>query len=104
MYPVIDGGTNGGIHGMVEAADRALKLADVRTRIIPGHGPLADRAALTRYRDMIADTRDRIEKLKTGGSTLEQVLAAKPTASYDAVWGKGVLTPEQYVGMVYETL
>ena len=104
MYPVIDAGTTGSIHGMIEAADRSLTLSDARTRIIPGHGPVADRAALTKFRDMMADTRGRIAKLKASGRTLEEVVAEKPTASYDAAWGKGFLTPDQYVGFVYDTL
>ena len=104
MYPVIDANTTGNIDGMIEAADRSLKVSDARTRIVPGHGPLADRAALTKFREMMADTRDRIQKLKASGMKLEEVVAARLTASYDAVWGKGVLTPDQYVGMVYNTL
>ena len=104
MYPVIDEGTAGHIGGMIDAADRSLKLADARTRIVPGHGPLADRAALQKFRDMMAATRDAIQKLKTAGQTLEQAVAAKPTAPFDAVWGKGFLTPDQYVTFVYNTL
>lgn len=104
MYPVIDSGTNGSIGGMIDAADRSLKTTDARTRIVPGHGPIGDRAALTKYRDMMAATRDSIQTLKSAGRTLEQVVAAKPTASFDAAWGKGFLTPDQYVGMVYTTL
>jgi len=104
MYPVIDSGTNGSIGGMIDAADRSLKMSDARTRIVPGHGRLGDRAALTKYRDMMADTSERIQKLKSAGRKLEEVVAAKPTAQYDAAWGKGFLTPDQYVGFVYTTL
>jgi glyoxylase-like metal-dependent hydrolase (beta-lactamase superfamily II) len=104
MYPVIDGGTGGGINGMIAAAERSLKMVDAQTRIVPGHGPLADRAALTKYRDMLADTRDRIRKLKTSGRTLEQAVAEKPTAQYDVVWGAGFLLPSQYIAFVYNTL
>lgn len=104
MYPVIDGGTGGSINGMIAAADRSIKMVDVKTRIIPGHGLVADRAALLKYRDMMVDTRDRIQKLKSSGRKLEDVVAAKPTAQHDAAWGKGFLTPEQYVAFVYNTL
>ena len=89
---------------MIAAAERALKVTNRGTQIVPGHGPLADRPALTKYRDMMADTRDRIQKLQSAGQTREQVIAAKPTASYDAAWGKGFLTPDQYVAFVYDTL
>lgn len=104
MYPVIDGGTGGSINGMIAAADRSIKMVDANTKIVPGHGPLGDRAALVKYRDMMADTRDRIQKLKSSGRKLEEVVAAKPTAQHDAAWGKGFLMPEQYVAFVYNTL
>lgn len=104
MYPVIDGGTGGSINGMIAAADRSSKMVDARTKIVPGHGPLGDRAALMKYRDMMADARDRIQKLKSAGRTLEQVVAAKPTAQYDAAWGKGFLMPAQFIAFVYNTL
>lgn len=104
MYPVIDGGTGGSINGMIAAADRSLKMVDARTKIVPGHGPLADRAALMKYREMMVDVRGRIQKLKSSGRKLEEVVAAKPTAQYDAAWGAGFLMPEQFVAFVYNTL
>ena len=89
---------------MIAAADRSLKMVDGATKIVPGHGPLADRAGLTQFRDMMADVRDRVQKLKGAGGTLEQTVAAKPTASHDAVWGKGFLMPDQFVAIVYNTV
>jgi cyclase len=104
VYPVIDAGTGGNVNGMIAAADRALKMGDSSTRFVPGHGPLADRAALTNYRDMLVTVRDRVRKLKTGGRKLEEVLAATPSADFDATWGKGFMMPNDFVTMVYNTL
>lgn len=104
VYPVIDAGTGGNVNGMIAAADRAQKMGDSSTRFVPGHGPLADRAALTNYRDMLVTVRDRVRKLKTGGGKLEEVLAAKPSADFDATWGKGFMMPNDFVTMVYNTL
>ena len=91
---------------MIAAADRALKLADVAMtiKIVPGHGPLADRDALTKYRDMLVTVRDRIAKLKKAGRTEKEVVASKPTADLDATWGKGFMMPDVFVGIVYNTL
>jgi cyclase len=104
IYPFIDAGTGGNINGMVNGAERALKLVNTRTKVVPGHGPLGDRAALDRYRGMLATVRDRVQKLKSAGKTLEEVQAAKPTAEYDDPWGKGRLTPNDFVALVYNTL
>jgi cyclase len=104
MYPFIDASTGGNIGGMIAAADACLKLADAGTKIVPGHGPLADVAALTTYRDMMVTVRDRVQKLKAAGRTAEETVAAKPTADLDAAWGKGFLPPDAFVSIVYATL
>ena len=89
---------------MVAAADRVLALVDANTRIIPGHGPLGDRPALQTYRAMLATVRDRIRQAVAADQTLEQVQAAKPTAEFDAIWGKGSITPARFVEIVYTDL
>lgn len=104
MYPVIDGGTGGSINGMIAAADRSLKLGAADTRIVPGHGPVANRDALMKFRDMLVTVRDRVLKLKTAGRSLQDVVAAKPTADLDPVWGQGFLMPDVFIQMVYPTL
>jgi glyoxylase-like metal-dependent hydrolase (beta-lactamase superfamily II) len=101
MYPFIDVSTRGTINGMISASDRALQMANDRTRIVPGHGPLGDRAALQKYRTMLATIRDRVRAQKVKGATLEQVQAAKPTAEFDAEWGKGMMQPNDFVGLVF---
>jgi len=103
-YPLIDLSSGGSIDGMVGAADRVLAVADANTKIIPGHGPLGDRAALQTYRTMLATIRDRIRQAVAAGRTLEQVQAAKPTAEFDAVWGNGRITPTLFVEMLYTDL
>jgi cyclase len=104
IYPFIDQGTGGSINGMIGGVERALKQVDANARIIPGHSPLADRAALGRFRDMMVTVRDRVQKLKTSGRTLEDAIAAKPTKDLDAVWGKGFMPPDNFVTIVYSTL
>jgi hypothetical protein len=89
---------------MIAAAEGGLTLAGAATKIVPGHGPLADRAALTRYRDVLVTVRDRVQKLKTAGRTVEQVVAAKPGGEFDATWGTGFMQPDAFVTVVYNTL
>lgn len=103
-YPLIDLGTGGNINGTIAGAELGLKMADSRTKIVPGHGPLGDKAALTNYRDVLVVVRDRVKKLKASGKSLKDVVATKPTAEYDATWGKGLITPDTFVTYVYNTL
>jgi len=48
--------------------------------------------------------RDRVQKLKTAGETLDQVVAKKPTADLDEQWGKGFMPPDVFVTVIYNTL
>ena len=101
FYPVIDWGSGGHIDGMVAATDRMLALVNDETRIIPGHGPLSNRAELQAYRNMLADVAATMNTLVAAGKTLDEVKAAKPTAKWDAQWGNGFLKIEPWVEMVY---
>jgi cyclase len=104
LYPFIDVGNGGGIEGMIAAADRLLAEAKDTTKIIPGHGPLATKADLKAFRDMLAGVRDAVKRLVAAGKTLEQATAAKPTAAFDAKWGGGFIKPDRFVWLVYKDL
>ncbi len=80
--PFVDLSSGGSIHGVIAAADRVLAMTDASTKIIPGHGPLADRARLKAYRDMIAALRDRVRALISAGRTVEQILELNIGAPY----------------------
>jgi hypothetical protein len=89
---------------MIAAADRVLKVADENTKLIPGHGPLATRADLQAFRDMLSTVRDRIAKLQAEGKSKEEIVAAKPTADLDEKWGGGFMQADNWVGLVYESM
>jgi glyoxylase-like metal-dependent hydrolase (beta-lactamase superfamily II) len=101
QYPFIDYVAGGSIDGMIRAANQNIAWATDQTRVVPGHGPAGGRAELVEYRDMLVDVRARVAKLKAQGRTLQEVLAAKPTAAYDAKWGKSVVSPELFTTLVY---
>ncbi len=102
LYPFIDSSSGGSVEGVIANADRILKLAGDDTRIIPGHGPLATKADLKAYRDMLATVSGRIKKQVKAGRTLAQVIDSKPTAQFDEVWGKGFLNAQRFVEMLYK--
>jgi glyoxylase-like metal-dependent hydrolase (beta-lactamase superfamily II) len=101
MYPVVDLTSGGSVDGMIGAADRVLAAADASTKIIPGHGPLATKADVKAYRDMLFASRDAIVPLVKAGKTLDEVKAAKPTAALDEKWGKGFIKPDLWTTLVY---
>jgi len=89
---------------MIAAADEILSLADNRTKIVAGHGPLGDKADLTKSRDMLITSRDRIQNLKSAGKSSLEAVAEKPFADLDPVWGKGIINADQWIQIVYLTL
>jgi len=99
FYPFIDCSTGGSINGMIRATEQNLATARADTIIIPGHGPIGNKAQLTDFRDMLVGTRDNVAKLKKVGKSLEETIAAKPTAAYDEKWGK---KPAAFIGYVYQ--
>lgn len=103
-YPLIDESSGGTVNGMIRGVDEVLGVADDRTKIVPGHGAPGDKRALQKYRDMLSTVANRIEKMKISGQSLEQVIAAKPTADFDATMGHGMMTPELFVTVIYNTL
>lgn len=104
LYPFIDSSSGGSIDGMIAAADVILGRSDGDTKIIPGHGPLADKAALQAYRDMLATVRATIQTMIDAGKTETEIIAAQPTAAFDAEWGGGLLAPDLWVKVVYSSM
>ena len=103
-YPNIDFANGGNIKGMIAATDAYLKLTNAKTRIVPGHGPLADKAVLTEYRAMLISARDRMAKLVKDGKSEDDVVAAKPFADLDAKWAPTELASKNFIRVVYHSL
>jgi glyoxylase-like metal-dependent hydrolase (beta-lactamase superfamily II) len=101
VYPFIDYVTGGSIDGAIAAANENLRLAGAQTMVIPGHGPAGDRAALIAFRDMLVTVRGRVAALKAQGKSLDEVLAAHPTADLDARWGQSVIDGHLFTALVY---
>lgn len=103
LYPFIDGGTGGSTAGMIAGANVLLGLADNDTKIVPGHGPLGNKADLVKFRDMLSTALDRVQKLKSAGKSMQESVAAKPFADLDPTWGKGHFNGDMFVQIVYLT-
>ena len=104
LYPFIDASTGGKIAGMIAADDKVLPLANNYTKIVPGHGPLGNKADLAKFRDLLITARDRIQKLKAAGKSAQEAAATKPFADFEPAWGKGFFNGDVFVQIVYLTL
>ncbi|HEY9466732.1 MAG TPA: MBL fold metallo-hydrolase [Vicinamibacterales bacterium] len=101
VYPFIDYVAGGSIDGMIRAADANMAQAKETTLIVPGHGPVAHRADLVEFRDMLVTIRANVAKLKGEGKSLDEAIAARPTAAFDAKWGQFVINPAFFTSLVY---
>jgi glyoxylase-like metal-dependent hydrolase (beta-lactamase superfamily II) len=100
-FPFVDRSSGGSIHGIISAAERMLAVTHAQSKIIPGHGPLSDRARLQAYHDMLVVMRDRMRKEIAAKHTVEQVLASKITAEYDKDWPNG---RERFLRILHQEL
>lgn len=104
MYPFFDLSSGGDFDGLIAAVEKVLPLCDDATKIIPGHGPLSGRQELVAYRDMLLAVRTSVQAGIDSGQTLEQIVAARPTAELDSAWARGFIKPDVLVKMVHASL
>ena len=101
LYPFIDYVAGGSIDGMIGAANANIAMAGEQTIVVPGHGPTGGRRELEDYRDMLVAIRANVAALKQQGKTLDQIIAARPTAAFDARWGQSLIGPELFTRLIY---
>ena len=104
LYPYIGIYSGGSINGMINVINQILPMLDKKTKVVPGHGPLSNKAQLQKYVSMLTAVRDNVRRLMKEGKTMEAVVAAKPTQAFDEKWGKGFLPPDQFAKLVYMDL
>lgn len=103
-YPYVDLSSGGSFDGLLAAHAKALELGNDTTRYIPGHGPVTGKAELAAYRAMIAEIVGKVRAGIAAKQSADQIVAAKPTAAYDAKWGTGFIKPDVLVRTIHTSL
>jgi len=103
-YPNIDRVNGGSLNGMLDGLGVVIGMAGPSTKIIPGHGPTVDRAAVIAHRDMILAVRDRVAQLMQQGKTSDEVVAAHPTSEFDSKVPMVPGSTDRFVGQLYAAL
>ncbi len=101
FYPFIDAANGGSLRGTIAAVDAMLAATDSKSKIIPGHGPMADKAQLQAYRDMLAIAYTRLLTLKNDGVSVEDAVIQDPLADLEAQWGNGIFSGEKWIRITY---
>lgn len=102
MLPFIDLDSGGSIDGAIAAVETGLAIANDETQIIPGHGPMARRADLVRYRDMLIDLRNRVGQGIAAGRTLDQIKAERLADAYGAP--NAFISPDSFIETIHRSL
>ncbi len=104
LYPFVDVDSGGSLAGVIAAVERIADLADDKTVIIAGHGPVIDREQLLGYHDMLKTVHERLTDAIAQGQSLDDIKAAGITAEYDEAWGGGFIPPERWIELLYRDL
>lgn len=104
MFPFIDLNSGGSVNGYIAAQKRIYGMCDAKTKIIPGHGPLASREDLKKSIDMLDDARTIVKGLIKQGLTEDQVVAKNPLKKYHENWNWGFITTEKMTRTLYKNL
>jgi glyoxylase-like metal-dependent hydrolase (beta-lactamase superfamily II) len=101
-YLFIDYSTGGSIDGQIRAAEANITKVTDKMIIIPGHGAVGGKADLILFRHVLVEIRDKVATLKKQGRSLDEVVAAKPSARTDEEWDKSFMTPARFLALVYQ--
>jgi glyoxylase-like metal-dependent hydrolase (beta-lactamase superfamily II) len=103
-YPFIDNEDGGNINDAIKWTEKAIERTTDHTILVPGHGPVGNRADLIGFHNMLVTVRDKVRALKQQGKSVDEVIAARPTAEFDDKWGHFVITPALFTAFVYAGL
>jgi glyoxylase-like metal-dependent hydrolase (beta-lactamase superfamily II) len=101
-YPRIDVGGGASIDSLIKEVAPFAGFAGVQ--IVPGRGPVSTATDVGAYRDMLAGVREKVSALVAQKKTLAEAIAARPTAQWDATYGRAGTRPDEFVEMVYRSL
>ncbi len=101
-YPFIDVNSGGNVYNALQSLDLVIAMIDDETKIIPGHGPMSNKAELVAYRAVIGEAVERVEAARADGSTLEQALAAKLLSDIDRGEG-GFIDADAFVTAIWNS-
>ncbi len=101
FYPFIDVTHGGSLKGMIQAVEKVLSMADSKTQIVAGHGPMGNKEQLFKYHQMLSTAFERLRKLKADGKSAQEAAATNPLADLEAEWGDGLFKGNQWIELIY---
>ncbi len=103
-YPTIDYANGGSLNGIISTVETYLRMGNDQTKYVPGHGPLATKADIQKYHDMLVQVRDAVQAEIKAGKTEDQAVADKPLAKIGAALHTTAMLDDNMVKMSYRSL
>ncbi len=102
-FPFIDLGSGGTINGYIKAVQAALMISDSETKIIPGHGAMADQNDLMNYHTMLTTMKNRVQRGMAEGQSVEVMKTAGLDKEYES-WGTGFIKSDVFINTIWTDL
>jgi len=103
-YPFADMSSGGNFDGFIGTSEKVVGMTDASFKIIPGHGPVSNRAELKSWHDMLAEIRASVKKQVDAGKALAEIQKEKPTAKWDEKWGQKFIKGDQIVEFAFASV
>lgn len=104
MFPAVYKSGGGDIEQLMQTIEKILQLIPEDTKIVPGHGNLANKKDLEHYLLMLRETTGLVKRGIKLGQNLDQIKKAKLIDKYGYLGKGGAHTTDQYVEMLYGLL
>jgi glyoxylase-like metal-dependent hydrolase (beta-lactamase superfamily II) len=101
MYPFIDTDNGGSVKGMINAVQTVLATMPDDAKVIPGHGPLSDKAGLRAFLDVLKGTWNAVDAGRKAGKTVDQLKSEKVLDKWETPWGKGFIKTDKWIELLY---
>jgi cyclase len=100
-FPYIDLNGGGTVAGYINNTQTLLALTNEQTKIIPGHGALANKADFQQALDMLIQTAAIIATKKATGESLENIIEAGLPEEWQS-WAWNFISEEKWITTLYK--
>lgn len=101
MFPYIDLDAGGSVPGYIKAVEIMLSEMDSNTKVIPGHGKLANKKDVEAFLDMLKSTRKLVLEMKSKGMTLEEVTEKGLGEKWQS-WSWSFIPTKRWIATLYD--
>jgi cyclase len=103
FFPFVDVDSGGNVLTMAKNVQQILTQINEQTKVIPGHGPLSDKAGLQAFHDMLIGTAEEVQAMKTQGMCLSEIQKQGLSKKWDE-WTDGFLSSDSWISIVFQSL